>query len=220
MATLEEQSVTVEQVLARWGEQGIRNVRFELPDMHGTSRSKLVPIEHAGKYAETGLTMYGGVVVLDSRSDVVPGTLYNEEVSHADQRLKPDPATAAIPHQWNGMLCRQERAGDIDRDSGLPPLQRQLREPRCAGDSRVVHQHVASAEMISKPLEQRRYRLRRRDVHMPATPLTTGGRDVARNCFGPLTVKITDDDHETVRRQSTSNCFTYAGRTAGDYYYT
>ena len=56
MATLEEQSVTVEQVLARWQEQGIRNVRFELPDMHGTSRSKLVPIEHAGGYAETGLS--------------------------------------------------------------------------------------------------------------------------------------------------------------------
>jgi glutamine synthetase len=88
--------VTVEQVLARWQEQGIRNVRFELPDMHGTSRSKLVPIEHAGKYSETGLNMYGGVVVLDSRSDVVPGTLYNEEVAYADQRLKPDPATAAI----------------------------------------------------------------------------------------------------------------------------
>jgi glutamine synthetase len=96
VATLEEQSVTVEQVLARWQEQGIRNVRFELPDMHGTSRSKLVPIEHAGGYAETGLNMYGGVVVLDSRSDVVPGTLYNEEVAYADQRLKPDPTTAAI----------------------------------------------------------------------------------------------------------------------------
>jgi glutamine synthetase len=96
VATLEEQSATVEQVLARWLEQGIKNVRFELPDMHGTSRSKLVPIEHAGGYAETGLNMYGGVVVLDTRSDVVPGTLYNEEVAYADQRLKPDPATAAV----------------------------------------------------------------------------------------------------------------------------
>jgi hypothetical protein len=55
---------------------------------------------------------------------------------------------------------------------------------------------------------------------MPATRLATSGRDVARNCFGPLTVKITDDDHETVRRQSSSNCFTYAGRTAGDNRYT
>src|SRR5438477_151495 len=48
--------------------------------MHGTSRSKLVPIEHAGRYAIEGLNMYGGTVVLDSRSDVVPGTLYNGEI--------------------------------------------------------------------------------------------------------------------------------------------
>ncbi len=64
--------------------------------MHGTSRSKLIPIEHAARYAEEGLNMYGGTVVLDSRSDVVPGTLYNEEIAYADQRLKPDPSTAAI----------------------------------------------------------------------------------------------------------------------------
>ena len=96
MATLEERSVSVEQVLAGWREQGIRNVRFELPDMHGTSRSKLVPIENAGHYAREGLNMYGGVVVLDSRSDVVPGTLYNEEIAYADQRLKPDPSSAAV----------------------------------------------------------------------------------------------------------------------------
>src|SRR5437016_129152 len=86
----------VEDVVARWREQGIRNVRFELPDMHGTSRSKLVPIDHVAGYARDGLNMYGGTVVLDSRSDVVPGTLYNEEVAYADQFLRPDPDTAAI----------------------------------------------------------------------------------------------------------------------------
>ncbi|MBV9166404.1 MAG: glutamine synthetase [Solirubrobacterales bacterium] len=96
MATAEEQSVTVEDVLAGWREQGVRRVRFELPDMHGNSRSKLVPIEHAGQYAEEGLNMYGGAVVLDTRSDIVPGTLYNEEIGYADQRLTPDPSTAAI----------------------------------------------------------------------------------------------------------------------------
>jgi len=64
--------------------------------MHGTSRSKLVPIEHAEHYAREGLNMYGGTVVLDSRSDVVPGTLYNEEIAYADQRLRPDASTAAI----------------------------------------------------------------------------------------------------------------------------
>jgi glutamine synthetase len=87
---------TVEQVLERWRSQGIRFVRFELPDMHGTSRSKLVPIEHASGYASEGLNMYGGTGVLDTRSDVVGGTLYNEEVAYGDQRLVPDPATAAV----------------------------------------------------------------------------------------------------------------------------
>src|SRR5205085_1646038 len=96
MATAEQHAVTAQEVLARWREEGIRNVRFELPDMHGTSRSKLLPIEHAPRYAEEGLNMYGGTVVLDSRSDVVPGTLYNEEVAYADQLLRPDPRTAAI----------------------------------------------------------------------------------------------------------------------------
>jgi glutamine synthetase len=92
----EDKSVSVDRVLAGWGEQGIRNVRFELPDLHGTSRSKIVPIQHAARFASDGLNMYGGAVVLDSRSDVVPGTLYNEEIAYADQLLRPDPATAAI----------------------------------------------------------------------------------------------------------------------------
>jgi glutamine synthetase len=124
MATTEEQSRTVEQVLASWREQGIRNVRFELPDMHGTSRSKLVPIEHAGSYAEEGLNMYGGTVVLDSRSDVVPGTLYNEEIAYADQRLKPDPSTAAIvpwAEATGRMIC--DTFWDDGRPLGAAPRQ-------------------------------------------------------------------------------------------------
>ena len=96
MAIAERKSMSVEQVLDGWKGRGIRNVRFELPDMHGTSRSKLVPIEHAAGYSKDGLNMYGGAAVLDSRSDVVPGTLYNEEVAYADQLLHPDPATAAV----------------------------------------------------------------------------------------------------------------------------
>src|SRR2546423_4569586 len=96
MATAEEQAVSVEDVLVGWRDQGIRHVRFELPDMHGTSRSKLIPIEHAGRYAEEGLNMYGGTVELDTRSDVVPRTPYNQEIGYADQRLQPDPATPPI----------------------------------------------------------------------------------------------------------------------------
>jgi len=83
-------------ILERWRSEGIRFVRFELPDMHGISRSKTVPIEHADGFAERGLNMYGGTSVLDTRSDVVPGTLYNEERMYGDQLLHPDPDTAAV----------------------------------------------------------------------------------------------------------------------------
>lgn len=86
----------VASILEGWRKDGIRWVRFELPDMHGISRSKTVPIEHADGYAETGLNMYGGTAVLDSRSDVVGGTLYNEEVMYGDQLLHPDPDSAAV----------------------------------------------------------------------------------------------------------------------------
>jgi glutamine synthetase len=124
MAAAEEQSVTVDDVLASWREQGIRHVRFELPDMHGTSRSKLVPIEHAAHYAAEGLNMYGGTVVLDSRSDVVPGTLYNEEIGYADQRLKPDASTAAVvpwAKDTGRMIC--DTYWDDGRPLGAAPRQ-------------------------------------------------------------------------------------------------
>ncbi len=92
----ETETRSPEDIIERWRTEGIRFVRFELPDMHGTSRSKTIPIEHAGRYAVEGLNMYGGAGVLDSQSDVVPATLYNEEVGYGDQQLLPDPATAAI----------------------------------------------------------------------------------------------------------------------------
>jgi glutamine synthetase len=84
------------EVLNGWERDGIRRVRFELPDMHGISRSKTIPISHALDYGENGLNMYGGTGVLDTRSDVVPGTLYNEERGYGDQLLFPDPATGAV----------------------------------------------------------------------------------------------------------------------------
>ena len=87
---------SVDQVLEGWRKDGIEWVRFELPDMHGTSRSKTIPLRHAARYAERGLNMYGGASVLDTRSDVVGGTLYNEERQYGDQLLFPDPETAAM----------------------------------------------------------------------------------------------------------------------------
>ena len=103
MAT--DTTIGAAQVLDGWRAQGIRFVRFELPDMHGTSRAKMVPIERAYGYAESGLNMYGGVAVLDSRSDVVGGTLYHEEVAYGDQLLLPDLETAAVV-PWRDATAR------------------------------------------------------------------------------------------------------------------
>ena len=49
----------VREILGGWQSDGIGFVRFELPDMHGISRSKTIPIAHAFDYAERGLNMYG-----------------------------------------------------------------------------------------------------------------------------------------------------------------
>jgi len=87
---------SVKEILGNWERDGIEWVRFELPDMHGTSRSKTIPLRHAASYAERGLNMYGGTSVLDTRSDVVGGTLYNEERKYGDQLLFPDPDTATV----------------------------------------------------------------------------------------------------------------------------
>jgi glutamine synthetase len=86
----------VDEILDGWQRDGIGFVRFELPDMHGISRSKTVPIAHAADYADRGLNMYGGASVLDTRSDVVPGTLYHEERGYGDQLLFPDPGSAGV----------------------------------------------------------------------------------------------------------------------------
>lgn len=92
----QEHERRIREVVAGWQDQGVKYVRFELPDMHGTSRSKLIPLDQAVKYATKGVNMYGGTVTLDTASEVVGGTKYNEEINYADQLLIPDPSTGAI----------------------------------------------------------------------------------------------------------------------------
>src|ERR1041385_9301209 len=81
-----------EQVAALRAE-GIEFLRFELPDLHGISRSKLVPIDAVEGYARKGLNMYGGVLGLDTASNVISGTGLNEEISYGDSKLFPDFST-------------------------------------------------------------------------------------------------------------------------------
>ncbi len=200
MATAEHDTATVDSVLRGWREQGIRYVRFELPDMHGTSRSKTVPIEHARGFGEGGLNMYGGTVVLDSRSDVVSGTLYNEEVAYADQRLKPDPATARIvpwAEATGRMIC--DTYWDDGRPLGAAP--------------RYVFRRVLDRcrELGYEPLigiEPEFY------VLDPATrePLFGGYHifNTVRNTFVPLIQRVNDELRALGIDVITSNC-EYAG---------
>src|SRR5713226_6211118 len=96
MTTQVTTAFSLDELLADWEGKGIRSVLFELPDMHGTARTKIIPLNKVRGFAEKGLNMYGGTVSLDSRSFVVSGTRYNEEVNYADQVLIPDLSTAAI----------------------------------------------------------------------------------------------------------------------------
>ena len=80
----------VDKILAKLRRAGVEHVRFELPDMHGSARSKQVPIEWFAQFARDGVNMYGGIIALDSASHVVPGSRYNEEVNYRDQMLIPD----------------------------------------------------------------------------------------------------------------------------------
>ena len=92
--------------------------------MHGISRSKTIPIHHAFDYAERGLNMYGGTSVLDTRSDVVGGTLYNEERGYADQLLFPDPDTAFLDPACTiptlSIICDVIQPGSMERYSRDP----------------------------------------------------------------------------------------------------
>ena len=120
---------TIADLVRGWGTQGVTHVQFELPDMHGVSRSKLVPLAHVESYADNGLNMYGGTVVLDTASSVVPGTLYNEEVNYADQYLKPDLSTAlVVPWLENTarLICEGEWEDGSPHEVGPRWILRQL----------------------------------------------------------------------------------------------
>jgi glutamine synthetase len=84
------------ELMAKLGEHGIEYLRFELPDMHGISRSKTVPIDKVEDYAAHGLNFYGGILGLDTSSNVVPASAMHTLRSYADQLLFPDPESFRV----------------------------------------------------------------------------------------------------------------------------
>src|SRR5262245_35488054 len=78
-------------LMAKLAEHGTEYLRFELPDLHGISRSKTVPTDKVESYARHGLNFYGGILGLDTSSNVVPASAMHTQRNYADQALFPDP---------------------------------------------------------------------------------------------------------------------------------
>lgn len=90
---------SVTQFIEYLTKQGIEYIRFELPDLHGTSRSKVVPVDKVASFASKGLNFYGGYLALDTASMVVPGSGYHEERNYRDLVVIPDLDTLT-PVAW------------------------------------------------------------------------------------------------------------------------
>jgi glutamine synthetase len=89
----------IEQFLSELTAQNIEYVRFELPDLHGISRLKVVPIDKVEGYLRKGLNFYGGTLALDTASMVVPKSGLHAERKYRDHMLIADLDTLA-PVPW------------------------------------------------------------------------------------------------------------------------
>lgn len=80
-------------------DRDVEYVRFELPDLHGVSRLKVVPIDKVEAYTRKGLNFYGGTLALDTASMVVSGAGLHAERKYRDHMIFPDLDTLA-PVPW------------------------------------------------------------------------------------------------------------------------
>lgn len=118
-----------------------RFLRFELPDLHGISRVKLVPVNQAEGFLRDGLNMYGGTVALDTASSIVPGTGLNEEVRYRDQLLFADLDTLApvpwLPGTYKVICDAHWSATEVISAAPRQVLRRVLASARVQGVSAV-----------------------------------------------------------------------------------
>ena len=87
---------SIADLMAALKKNEIDYLRFELPDLHGTSRSKTVPVDKVEGFARRGLNFYGGVLGLDTSSNVVPASELHTQRNYADQALFPDPDSLRV----------------------------------------------------------------------------------------------------------------------------
>ncbi|HHP7244231.1 MAG TPA: glutamine synthetase family protein [Elainellaceae cyanobacterium] len=84
------------QFMTELNRQGVEYLRFELPDLHGVSRLKVVPVDKVEGYIRKGLNFYGGTLALDTASIVVPNSGYHAERKYQDHNLFPDLDTLTL----------------------------------------------------------------------------------------------------------------------------
>jgi glutamine synthetase len=96
MATPPSRSQSIDGIKKTIRDQDIHFIRFEQADLHGVSRSKIVPVGCFMDYVENGLNFYGGLLGLDIQSMVPTGTGYAEEVAYADHCTVPDLSTFTV----------------------------------------------------------------------------------------------------------------------------
>lgn len=166
-----------------WAQHGIRYVLFELADMSGMPRSKIVPLIRWPQYALNGLPMIGVTVTVDSGSNLVPETHYSEERNYGDSILKADLDTADIaswmPHTARVICDPYWPDGTPLQASPRYVLRRVLKQLEEAGYSALV------------ALEYEFYLLRDAASQQPAFE----GLHIfhnARNTASPVTARIMD----------------------------
>ena len=89
----------LESIRQQLDKEGVKFVRFEQTDTHGTSRSKTVPTRHLTHFGSSGLNFLLGQLGFDVQSGVAPGTGYLEERGFPDSRIFPDLDTL-VPVPW------------------------------------------------------------------------------------------------------------------------
>ncbi|MHC1711328.1 MAG: glutamine synthetase family protein [Solidesulfovibrio sp.] len=96
MATPPSRSQSIDGIKKTIRDHDIHFIRFEQADLHGVSRSKIVPVGCFMDYVDNGLNFYGGLLGLDIQSMVPTGTGYAEEVAYADHCTVPDLSTFTV----------------------------------------------------------------------------------------------------------------------------
>jgi glutamine synthetase len=135
----------LEEVLSRIAADGVEFVRFEQTDMHGISRSKVIPASHVESFARGGLNFLLGQLGFDAQAGVAPGTGYLEDRGFPDSKLFPDPDTYAVL-PWADSTARLLCTPHFFDGSPAPASPRLVMARLCDALADEGYQHLAGYE--------------------------------------------------------------------------